>query len=204
MGGLEPGAGRDRAVIDPGVGPFTLANGLTALRIVLAPVFLVLYVKGDSLRALAAFAAAAASDLLDGLVARALNQRTWLGAILDPIADKFLAACALLALTWTGHLPAWLPALVIGRDAVLVAGAALLKWLRNAQPLAPTRIGKYATFALAVAVILALAGDYGAVPRPLADPYLVAFALLGATCVVLSFLQYGLFFFRVLRAERVA
>jgi cardiolipin synthase len=187
-------------VIDPGVGPFTLANGLTALRIVLAPVFLVLYVQGDSLRALAAFAAAAASDLLDGLVARALHQRTWLGAILDPIADKFLAACALLALTWTGHLPVWLPALVIGRDLVLVAGAALLKWLRNAQPLAPTRIGKYATFALVVVVMLALAGDYGAVPRSAADPYLVAFALLCAACIVLSFLQYGLFFFRVLRA----
>jgi len=83
---------------------------------------------------------------------------------------------------------------------VLVAGAGLLKWLRNAQPLAPTRIGKYATFALAVTVILALAGDYGAVSRALADPYLVAFACLGALCIVLSFLQYGLFFFRVLRA----
>jgi cardiolipin synthase len=191
-------------VIDGGVGPFTLANGLTVLRIVLAPVFLVLYVKGDALRALAAFAAAAASDVLDGLVARALRQRTRLGAVLDPIADKFLAACALVALAATRHLPAWIPALVVGRDLVLVAGAALLRWLRNAEPIAPTRIGKYATFSLAVTVLVALAGDFGALSRALADPYVVAFALLGALCVVLSFLQYCLFFVRVLQAPAVA
>jgi cardiolipin synthase len=191
-------------VIDAGVGPFTLANGLTALRLVLAPVFLVLYVRGESLRALAAFAAAAATDLLDGLVARALHQRTWLGALLDPVADKVLAACALLALAWTGHLPLWLPVLVVGRDVVLVLGAALLRWLRNAQPFAPTRIGKYATFAVAATVLCALAGDFGAVPRSAADPYVVAFALLGTLCVVLSFFQYGLFFVRVLRAPAAA
>jgi cardiolipin synthase len=191
-------------VIDREVGPYTLANGLTVLRIVLAPVFLVLYVRGDALRALAAFAAAAASDVLDGLVARALHQRTRLGAMLDPIADKFLAACALVALTATGHLPAWLPALVVGRDLVLVAGAGLLRWLRGAEPFAPTRIGKYATFAIAVTVLAALAGDFGAVSRALADPYVVAFALLGSICTVLSFFQYGLFFFRVIRAPALA
>jgi cardiolipin synthase len=191
-------------VIDAGVGPFTLANGLTALRIVLAPIFLVLYVRGDSARALAAFAAAAASDVLDGLVARALRQRTRLGAMLDPIADKFLAACALVALTATGHLPPWLPVLVVGRDLLLVAGAGLLRWLRGAGPFSPTRIGKYATFAVAVTVLVALAGDFGALPRTVADPYVVAFALLGSLCVVLSFLQYGLFFLRSLRTPAVA
>jgi len=204
VGGVEQGAGRDRAVIDAEVGPFTLANGLTVMRLVLAPVFLVLYVRGEALRALAAFAAAAASDLLDGLVARALRQRTRIGAMLDPVADKVLAGCALLALAWTGHLPLWLPALVVGRDVVLVLGAALLRWLRNAEPFAPTRIGKYATFALAVTVLLALAGDFGAVHRADADPYLVAFALLGALCTMLSFLQYGLFFVRVVRAPAAA
>ncbi|HYG66745.1 MAG TPA: CDP-alcohol phosphatidyltransferase family protein, partial [Anaeromyxobacteraceae bacterium] len=84
--------------LDDDAGPLTLANGLTAVRFVLAPLFLVLYVTGDVLRALAAFAAAAATDVLDGLVARLLGQRSRLGAFLDPIADKLLAACGLFAL----------------------------------------------------------------------------------------------------------
>lgn len=177
-----------------------LANALTALRIVLAPVFLVLYVDGARLRALAAFAAAAATDVLDGLVARALQQRTRLGAFLDPAADKLLAACALVALAATGRLPVWLPALVVSRDLAQLLAAAYLRSTRHAVPIAPTRIGKYATVALAATVVLALAGDYGADPRGATGPFVVAFALLAAECVALSFVQYFLFFLRAVRA----
>jgi cardiolipin synthase (CMP-forming) len=181
-----------------------LANALTASRIVLAPVFLVLYVHGDRPRALAAFALAAATDVLDGLVARALRQHTRLGAFLDPIADKLLAACALVALAATGRLPAWLPVLVVSRDLAQLAGAALLRTTRHEIPVAPTRIGKYATFALAVTVVLALAGDYGAWSRAASAPYVEAMALLGAECLVVSFAQYALFFARALRGVETA
>jgi cardiolipin synthase len=182
-------------------GPFTLANGLTALRFVLAPIFLVLYVEGERLRALAAFAAAAATDVLDGLVARALRQPTRLGAFLDPIADKFLAACALIALAATGRLPAWLPVLVVSRDVAQLLGAAVLRTTHHVVPVAPTRLGKYATFALALTVVLALAGDFGAYPGGDVGPYVIAFALLATECVALSFVQYFLFFVRALRAR---
>jgi cardiolipin synthase len=198
MGALEPGAGRRGALSEDGVGPFTLANALTALRLVLAVVFLVLYVKGDRLRALAAFGAAAATDVLDGLVARALRQHTQLGALLDPIADKFLAACALVALAATGRLPLWLPILVVSRDAAQLLGALLLRSTRHAVPLAPTRIGKYATFALAVTVVVALAGDFGAYSRQAAAPFVAAMGLLAAECVAVSFAQYFLLFVRSL------
>jgi cardiolipin synthase len=191
---VEQGAGR-------GAGPLNLANALTVLRIVLAPVFLVLYVEGERVRALAAFAAAAATDVLDGLVARALRQATRLGAFLDPIADKFLAACALIALAATGRLPAWLPALVVTRDAAQLLGAAVLRTLHHPVPVAPTRIGKYATFALALTVVLALAGDFGAYPGGELGPFVVAFALLAAECLVISFVQYSLFFLRALRPQ---
>ncbi len=180
--------------------PLNLANGLTALRVVLAPVFLVLYVEGDRLRALAAFAAAAATDVLDGLVARVLGQQTRLGAFLDPIADKLLAACALVALAATGHLPWWLPALVVSRDLAQLAGAALLGTTHHTVPVAPTRIGKYATVALAVTVVVALAGDFGPYPRGEVDPFVIACALLSAECVAISFVQYFLFFLRAVRA----
>jgi cardiolipin synthase len=190
-------------VTRPGAGdasPVNLANGLTALRIVLAPVFLLLYVGGDRLRALAAFAAAAATDVLDGLVARALGQHTRLGAFLDPIADKLLASCALVALAATGRLPWWLPALVVSRDLAQLAGAALLGTTHHTVPVVPTRIGKYATVALAATVVVALAGDFGPYPTGEVAPFVVACALLSAECVAISFAQYFLFFLRAVRS----
>ncbi|HEY6098619.1 MAG TPA: CDP-alcohol phosphatidyltransferase family protein, partial [Anaeromyxobacter sp.] len=172
---MEPGRG------DGGAGRgdevWNLANGLTFLRFVLAPVFLVLYVSGDHLRALAAFAAAAATDLLDGLVARALHQYTRLGAFLDPIADKFLAACALFALAATGRLPMWLPLLVVARDAAQLLGAAILRTTHHAIPVAPTRIGKYATFAIAATVVVALAEDFAPEHATKLASYVAATAL---------------------------
>jgi cardiolipin synthase len=179
--------------------PWNLANALTALRVVLAPVFLVLYIQGDRFRALAAFAAAAATDVLDGLVARALRQHTRLGAFLDPIADKFLAACALFALAASRQLPLWLPVLVVVRDAVQLAGAAVLRTLHQQIPVAPTRIGKYATFGLAATVVLALAGEFGAVPPAPAASFVAAFGLLSAECLAVSWAQYFLFFLRAAR-----
>lgn len=200
LGDVEPGARRE---VRGEPGPFTLANGLTALRLVLAPVFLVLYVEGDRLRALSAFSAAAATDVLDGLVARALHQHTRLGAFLDPVADKLLAACALIALAATGRLPGWLPILVVSRDLAQLAGAAFLRTTHHVVPIAPTRIGKYATFALAATVVIALAGDFGAYSRAASAPYVAAMGLLAAECVALSFGQYFLFFVRSLQTRSV-
>ncbi|BDG07427.1 CDP-alcohol phosphatidyltransferase family protein [Anaeromyxobacter paludicola] len=180
----------------------TLANLLTFARILLAPVFLVLYVRGETVRALSAFAAAAATDVLDGLVARALDQRTRLGAFLDPAADKLLAACALVALAARGGLPWWLPALTISRDAAQLLGAGALRLSHHRVPIAPTRIGKYATFALAVTVLLALAAELGAFPRARAAPLVAAFGTLAAECVLVSFAQYFLYFVRSWRLPR--
>ena len=177
----------------------TLPNALTASRIVLAPVFLVLYIRGDTVRALAAFAAAAATDVLDGLAARVLRQYTRLGAFLDPIADKFLAACALFALWQRGRLPLWLPLLVISRDAAQLLGAAALRWLRREIPVAPTRIGKYATFTIAATVVLSLAAEFLAWPAQQVMPVVAALGLIAAQCVAVSWFQYFLYFVRSAR-----
>lgn len=182
-----------------GGSPLNLPNALTALRFALAPVFLVHYIHGDRLRALAAFAAAAATDVLDGLAARVLRQHTRLGAFLDPIADKFLAACALFALAATGRLPMWLPVLVVARDVAQLLGAAVLRGVHRTIPVAPTRVGKYATFSLAVTVVVALASDFGAYPGSRAEPFVAALALLAAECVAVSFAQYTLFFVGAIR-----
>jgi cardiolipin synthase len=180
----------------------TIPNLLTASRLVLAPIFLALYVGGETVRALAAFAAAAATDVLDGLVARALDQRSRLGAFLDPIADKFLAACALCALAARDRLPAWLPAVVIGRDLAQLAGAAALRAIHRTVPVAPTRIGKYATFLLATTVVVALAGEFAPWDAEATARWVAALGLLSAECVAVSFAQYFLFFVRTARAPR--
>jgi cardiolipin synthase len=177
----------------------TLPNGLTALRLVLAPVFLVLYVRGDTVRALAAFAAAASTDLLDGLAARVLSQHSRLGAFLDPIADKFLAACALFALWERGRLPLWLPILVVSRDVAQLLGAAVLRTIHRTIPVAPTRIGKYATFMLAATVVLSLAWELLAWPIAEVAPYVAALGLVSAECIAISWVQYFLFFVRSAR-----
>jgi cardiolipin synthase (CMP-forming) len=179
-----------------GVTALTVPNLLTALRIALAPVFLVLYVNGDTKRALAAFAAAAATDVLDGIAARALDQRTRVGAFLDPIADKILAACALFALAVRGQLPWWLPILVVARDGAQLAGAAVLRSINHPIPVDPTRIGKYATFTLAVTVVVALVAQFSASQTALATPFVAVLAVVAAECVAVSFLQYFLYFLR--------
>src|SRR5262249_35935505 len=85
----------------------TLANGFTAARIALIPFFALAWYQGDGERALWLFAAAAATDLIDGFLARYLNQRSRLGALLDPIADKMLVGAALLVGVLIGAMPIW-------------------------------------------------------------------------------------------------
>jgi cardiolipin synthase len=189
--------------LPPDAGPYTFPNALTALRLLLAPVFLWLYASGDVRRALPIFAVAAGTDLLDGLFARLLRQHSRLGEILDPIADKLLAFCALVALAWAGRVPAWLPALVVGRDAVIVAGAFLLQAVGIAQRLRviPTRAGKYTTFALALLVVGELLCDLEPALLPALFPWLAALGLLVAFFVVVSLLQYAGVFARAVRGH---
>jgi cardiolipin synthase len=196
--GGPPGSPLPQAVPDagpphPDAGPWTLPNALTALRLLLAPVFLVLYAAGDVHHALPVFAVAAGTDLLDGLAARLLHQHSRLGEILDPVADKLLALCALAALAWAGRIPLWLPVLVVGRDAVLVAGGSLLYALGISVRLRvlPTRAGKYATFALAVLVVAELICDVEPVLLPRLVPWMAAVGLLVAFFVLVSLLQYA-------------
>ncbi len=179
-------------------------NLLTVARIALAPVFLWLYVQGETDQALVVFAVAAATDVVDGLAARILDQRTRLGAVLDAGADKLLTACALVALAWRGQIPWWLPALVVGRDAVLVAGALLLRAIGRPVSISPTRVGKYATALLAGTVVLALFAELGGVAPIRAVPWVAALGMLAGLCVVVSAVQYAVAFVRLARVPRAA
>jgi cardiolipin synthase len=180
------------------VGLFTVPNLLTLSRVALAPVFVALYLTGDTRAALAVFAVAAATDVLDGLAARALDQRSRLGTLLDPIADKVLEISALFALWGRGQLPLWLAALVVSRDLAQLLGAIVLRGTHHRVPIAPTRIGKYATFGVVATVLVALAAPLAAALAE-GGRYVAVLGLLTAECVVLSWGQYFLYFLRSLR-----
>src|SRR5207249_4340851 len=145
----------------------TTANKITLIRIAMIPVFVALAIYyGESVRrgdpqewqrfaAIIVFLLAAASDGLDGYVARSYNERSQLGVILDPIADKGVLLSGIIALSITnwsqsdpdyGQFPVWFPVLVITRDAVILVGAAILHYLiGNKMRLKPSWTGKEAT-----------------------------------------------------------
>ena len=149
----------------------TAANKITIVRILAIPVFVAMAVYyGHGLRdgdpqewqrwtAIALFTLAAVSDALDGFVARYFNQRTRLGQILDPIADKGLLLAGIITLTfsnWHYQFPLWFPMLVISRDAVLVLGAALLDFINGTVNVKPSWWGKTATVFQMAAIGMAM------------------------------------------------
>jgi cardiolipin synthase len=143
----------------------TTANKITIVRIALIPVFVMMAIYyGESvqsgapmewqrLAAIAIFLLAAASDGLDGFVARRFNQRSTLGVILDPIADKGLLLSGVITLSITnwstdphyGKFPLWFPVLVITRDIVIVVGSVVLHLLNGKVVVRPSWTGKVAT-----------------------------------------------------------
>jgi len=104
------------------------------------------------------FAAAALTDFLDGFLARWLHADSPIGAYLDPVADKVLLSGSFLVLAWAGGIPVWLAVVVLGRDVLLLAGAALT--LRNGSPtdLSPSIWGKWSTVAQIAYVVAVLGG----------------------------------------------
>ena len=102
----------------------TIPNQLTALRILLVPVFVVLLLQDDpwlKLFGVLVFAVASLTDIYDGYHARKYGVETRLGAFLDPLADKLLITAAFLLYVWMGYLVLWMVVLVVVRDVVITA-----------------------------------------------------------------------------------
>lgn len=175
----------------------TIPTGITLFRIALVPVFLGLELTGHAGWALGCFAVASLSDVLDGLLARVLDQRTWLGSVLDPFADKLLGFTAVVALTVQRQLPLWLLLFLLFRDLSIVTGAGIARWRRGSLPTTPTRIGKYATFSLLLLICLALLTEQLGRP-PLLHAYTQVVGVQAALCIVISTGQYFVRFFRQL------
>jgi cardiolipin synthase (CMP-forming) len=179
-----------------------LPNLLSALRLALAPFAAWAVLRDHDTAALAAFAVAGVSDLLDGYIARKYGFTSLFGARLDPIADKLLMLFCFVALLQIGAVPFWLVVLVLARD-LLIAGGAILAWgLALPLRIVPLAIGK-ATTATEIGYIgfclLLLAVDWEA-PR-----LMLACAITVCLFVTLSATAYAYVFLRALIAgQRIA
>ena len=134
-----------------------VANGLTAVRILLVPYFAFLLISGRGKTALAVFAVCGATDVLDGLLARWLRQRTLVGTLLDPIADKLLMATAFIVLSYVHIVPLRLTVMVISRDIIILTGSLIYLLLFDASDLRATALSKANTAVQVLTVIYFLA-----------------------------------------------
>lgn len=135
----------------------TTANKITVLRILLIPFFvteMIYYVRtGDELHRLLAiisFAVASISDGVDGYIARRYNQKSELGAILDPLADKLLLVSSIVILSLDNNgrfpqIPFWATAAILSRDILVTIGVGLVHYIVGEVKVRPRMLGKLGT-----------------------------------------------------------
>jgi cardiolipin synthase len=143
----------------------TVANQLTILRLFLIPAFVILVVYGYQGWALVTFVLAGLTDGLDGLAARWRNQRTTLGAWLDPAADKLLLVTTFIVLSLpdvglVNRFPVWLTILIISRDVVIVVTVAIVTLGVGPRTFRPSIYGKVATATYIVAAVVVMYFNY--------------------------------------------
>jgi cardiolipin synthase len=164
------------------------ANGLTALRLLLAPPIVAAMWAGRLWLAIVLFAVAATTDLVDGAVARRYHLETPFGAYLDPVADKCLLSAMFLSMAVARMVPWWFVAIVLGRDVYLLLAAAILLRFSGRRKFPPSVWGKASTFVQIVAVATAFAASlFG-----LGNPWLPAQALvwISAAFTIWSGVEY--------------
>lgn len=158
---------------------WTVPNVLSALRILLVPLFLVLVLLELDLAALVVIVVSSVSDFLDGVIARRFGQITRLGQLLDPAADRLFIFAAVIALAVREVVPWWIVVVIVGRDVLLAAlGVVLAR--HGYGPLPVHHLGKVATFALFYALPLLVLGQAFPALQPVTDPLGWGFTLWGA------------------------
>jgi len=131
----------------------TAANALTCLRILAIPVVITLLLEGEDTAAAAVFVVAAATDFLDGRLARRRggSGTSHLGTILDPVADRLMLSSVAIVLAVLGLLPALLVAILVGRDVLALLGSLVFQGKINVN-----KVGKAATAVLMASVAVVM------------------------------------------------
>jgi cardiolipin synthase (CMP-forming) len=142
----------------------TTATILTLLRMFLIPFLAMAILYSRYGLALLIFLISGLSDLLDGFIARKFQQKTRLGALLDPMADKLLLSSSFLLMTLPGNLavaiPLWLAVMVFSRDIFIVVGAVAVALTMGFTKFDPTIYGKASTFVQIVCVLAVLVANF--------------------------------------------
>ena len=143
---------------------FTLPNILTLGRFLLVPCFLYASMRGMYLAAFVIFVTAAVTDVLDGFLARKMNLRSRLGALLDPAADKTLMVCGFVYYTFAeampvARIPGWLTFTVFIRDFLIAMFAYLLYTRIQIKKFPPSIAGKASTVLQAVTLAAVIAAN---------------------------------------------
>jgi|ERR1700730_2680393 len=139
---------------------WTVPNQITLLRLGFLPVFLSLISYERYKWALLVLVVAGLSDGIDGLLARKLNQRSALGAYLDPIADKLLLSSSFAILAFKHEIAWWLTIIVLSRDILILIVAVVIILISGYRPFPPSILGKVTTMfeiILVFTVVLAAA-----------------------------------------------
>jgi cardiolipin synthase len=134
----------------------TIPNIITLARILLTPLFIILLIQKHYHQALWIFVLAGISDMADGLIARRWQQRSPLGTLLDPLADKLLMCSSFVTLAIYHLIPPWLAVIVISRDLVLILGVMLFKLVNFPVVVHPSLAGKLSTTTQVTTVLLVL------------------------------------------------
>ncbi len=178
-----------------------IPNAICVLRILLVVPIVMLLLDSRYLHALVLIVLAGLSDGLDGFLARRFHWTSRIGGLLDPLADKLLFVSVFASLSWTGLVPVWLFAVVIGRDVIIVAGATAYEFLIGPVEPNPSRVGKLNTvMALLYLFFVMTAQIYGWPPE-------VSILTTGAAVFVVSLvsgLDYVLTWSRMAMRRRAA
>jgi cardiolipin synthase len=169
----------------------TIPNLITAFRIILAPVF-VIYLINDRLNsALVIFLICMISDGIDGMVARLFNQKSRLGAYLDPLADKTLLVAAFVLLGMRGYLPSWLTVTAIARDVMILLGVLVFHLNRLEIRIRPSAVSKINTCFQFITLSMVLLKGFVLLPSSI---YEALYYITAALTIIsgLHYMQYGL------------
>ena len=154
----------------------TLANKITILRIILIPVFVISLIQRNFYLSAVIFTFSIATDALDGFIARFRNEKSKLGAFLDPIADKLLMTSSFLTLSIMKIIPLWVFIVIISRDLLIVLGWVIIYITTHSTEVKPRLLGKITTIFQMITVWFILLGT----------PYYITDNLIIATAIITS------------------
>lgn len=157
----------------------TIPNLITILRFVLVPAVVLAMLQSRWDWAFAGFVVAGVSDGVDGFIARQFNQRSQLGAYLDPVADKLLLVSVFVVLGIIGQLPLWLVVAMVSRDGLIISAVLLSSVMGHPVEMKPLMVSKVnTTFQIILAAVvlaeLAFTTDFG----PLREALIILCGLL--------------------------